>query len=191
MKKTVPQNHTVRSLKRKQFPKGVNLTYQGEPADCAYLIQTGKVRVYQTSEGYEYNLAVLGPGEIIGEMALFTNMKRSANVIAEEETIAIVLSPKIIDQKLQKSDPTIRAIVSMLSKRLIRLNDELIQHRKLFDSLKKKISTLASASEEATTPKQKEGYTALLQDHLLRIHDSLRNMDKTAREPLGKADDTV
>ena len=52
------------------------LFYQGEPADCLYLIRKGKVRVIQNGQ----EIARLGPGETTGEMAVLAGIERSATV---------------------------------------------------------------------------------------------------------------
>lgn len=52
------------------------LVYQGEPADCLYLIRKGRVRVIQN--GHE--IARLGPGETTGEMAVLAGIERSATI---------------------------------------------------------------------------------------------------------------
>ncbi|MBL9043639.1 MAG: cyclic nucleotide-binding domain-containing protein [Myxococcales bacterium] len=52
------------------------LFYQGEPADCLYLIRKGRVRVIQN--GHE--IARLGPGETTGEMAVLAGIERSATI---------------------------------------------------------------------------------------------------------------
>lgn len=52
------------------------LFYQGEPADCLYLIRKGRVRVIQNGQ----EIARLGPGETTGEMAVLAGIERSATV---------------------------------------------------------------------------------------------------------------
>ncbi len=147
-----------RVLKRKLFPKDVHIARQGDDADCAYLIQTGKVRIYQINGGKEYDLATVGAGEIIGEMALFVNMKRTAHMIAMDDTIAIVISPKMMNQKLAKTDPTIRAIVSMLSKRLIKLNKDMIDQKDTFQDIQKTVTGLTDKILDSVPDDQPDDY---------------------------------
>lgn len=52
------------------------LFYQGEPADCLYLIRKGRVRVIQNGHEIER----LGPGETTGEMAVLAGIERSATI---------------------------------------------------------------------------------------------------------------
>jgi len=51
----------------------------GAAADCLYLIESGSVRIFRAVPGGEETFVVLGPGDYFGEMALFTDARRSAS----------------------------------------------------------------------------------------------------------------
>jgi aquaporin Z len=56
---------------------------QGEAADKAYVVERGQLEVRRREgDGAEQVLAVLGPGDWVGEMALLLNLPRSATVVA-------------------------------------------------------------------------------------------------------------
>ena len=60
------------SLTETEVVKGDVLFAEGEPGDRMYVILEGKVKLGQTSgDGRESLLAVLGPGEMFGELSLF------------------------------------------------------------------------------------------------------------------------
>jgi len=64
-----------------QLGPGETLIRQGEPEDCVYLILTGQVRVLSEDlRGAEKTMAELGPGQPVGELALWTGDIRSATV---------------------------------------------------------------------------------------------------------------
>ncbi|TAM89333.1 cyclic nucleotide-binding domain-containing protein [bacterium] len=51
---------------------------EGDLGDAVYLLKVGHVRLYRlTEDGKEISLAVLGPGDVFGELALFEEMRRS------------------------------------------------------------------------------------------------------------------
>lgn len=51
---------------------------EGDLGDAIYLLKTGHVRLYRlTEDGKEISLAVLGPGDVFGELALFDETRRS------------------------------------------------------------------------------------------------------------------
>ncbi len=102
----------------------------GEDGNCAYLVQSGKVRVYATDEERrEIEFAKLGAGQIFGEMALVFDGPRTANVQAMEDCNLIVISRELFQAKLAKSDPTIRAIVEMLARRVVETNNSVIKKK--------------------------------------------------------------
>jgi CRP-like cAMP-binding protein len=80
-------------------------------------------------------LAKLGPGEIFGESALLFNEPRSASAYAETECELIEISREIFNQKLTSSDPTVRAIVKMLARRILESNETLIREQRDIRSL--------------------------------------------------------
>ena len=64
---------------------GGTLIRAGEPGDCLYVVRAGEVEVAATSPaagGGRELLARLGPGHVIGEMALLNREPRNADVIA-------------------------------------------------------------------------------------------------------------
>lgn len=106
-------------LDRRFVPQGAVVIEEGEMGAQAFLIQSGAVRVYTTHEGREIELARLGTGQIVGEMAMLSDGPRTASVQATEDCNLIVISRQQFVDKLNDTDAMIRAIVQMLAKRLI------------------------------------------------------------------------
>ena len=64
------------------FDTGAHLVRQGQPADGAYIIEAGSAEVMTTLPGGgEAAVATLGPGSVLGEMALLEKGTRSATVV--------------------------------------------------------------------------------------------------------------
>lgn len=114
-------------LERRSYSKGKIIVREGEDAFVAFIIQSGKIRVYQEKDGHKVELSVLGAGEIFGELALLQDSKRTASVEAIEDCNMIVITRDVFRQKLEKTDPTIRAVVDMLAKRVTKSNTELVK----------------------------------------------------------------
>jgi glutaminase len=76
-----------------EFEPGSVIARTGEAADCLYVILAGSVRVASaaTAGQRSYRLASLDAGLTFGEMGLFEDGRRSADVIAEERTICVVI----------------------------------------------------------------------------------------------------
>jgi ATP-binding cassette subfamily B protein len=66
---------------------GETFITEGESGDCAYLVYSGKVRVFkQGPAGKPVTLGTLGPGELVGEVAILKNVVRTASCRASEDT---------------------------------------------------------------------------------------------------------
>lgn len=72
---------------KRNLDKGELLFNKGDEGDSLFVINAGRVKVFtHDQQGNEVVLNQVGPGEIIGEMALLDNEPRSAGIIALEET---------------------------------------------------------------------------------------------------------
>ena len=76
--------------------------------DGMYLVLDGELRVRLMINGKETILAALGPGECFGEIALFDQGPRSADVIANKESILLKISSEAFD-KLRRDAPELSA----------------------------------------------------------------------------------
>lgn len=76
------------------LPAGWPLVEQGIPADAIYVLTSGEARVFYVRE----QVATLGPGDIVGEMALLGGGQRRATVTTAERTAGLrVENPKMMD----------------------------------------------------------------------------------------------
>jgi signal transduction histidine kinase len=72
-----------------ELASGELLAEEGEPGDALFVIVTGELQVVKKSQSAEVPIAVLGPGEIVGEMAIFEAQPRNASVRAVTPTRVI------------------------------------------------------------------------------------------------------
>lgn len=128
--------HDTVILERRFIPKGQIIIQEGEYGQQAYLIQSGEVVVYVTKEDKHVELARLSPGQIVGEMAFIFDGPRTASVKALMDCNLIVISRQQFEDKLKESDPTVRAIVQMLSQRVLDANNTLINKKSDLNDLK-------------------------------------------------------
>lgn len=122
-------------LERRYVPKGTLIIKEGEEGNCAYLVQSGRVCVFTHNDDQRIELAHLGVGEIFGELALIFDESRSASVVADEDCNLIVITRLTLTEKLQRSDPTISALVHMLTKRILSVNNTLVTKQSSIDDL--------------------------------------------------------
>ncbi len=68
-------------------PAGDSVVNEGESGDEAFVVVAGHLDVnITTPEGASETVGTLGPGDVVGEMALLTNEPRSATVIARRDS---------------------------------------------------------------------------------------------------------
>lgn len=112
------------------YAKGSYLFRHGDSGERMYLILEGKVRISRNVSGVgEEALAVLGPGEVFGEMALLDESPRSADAIVHEKCRLLSISKDAFDDLLfARKDLAYEVLwgfVRMLSSRLRETNDKL------------------------------------------------------------------
>jgi CRP/FNR family transcriptional regulator, cyclic AMP receptor protein len=102
----------------------------GDVGDKVYLILEGKVRIVRQIPGLgEEALAVLGPGQVFGEMALLDESPRSADALCHDSCRLLAISKEDLDDLLfQDKDLAYEVLwgtVHMLVERLRSTNDKL------------------------------------------------------------------
>lgn len=110
---------------------------EGDDGFHAYLLQSGRVQAFTEQDGKKKILGVISMGEIFGEMALFNMGKRTASIEALEDCTLILITRQSLEEKLVKSDPTIRAIVNMMIRRLTHGNDALANRQVMIEDFEK------------------------------------------------------
>lgn len=101
------------------FYPGDEIFAEGDEGNWAYLIQSGKIEILKVKpDGSAARLATLGPGKVFGEMALIENQPRMATARAILESVVILISAEVIQERINRSDPLVRAMLQNLSDNL-------------------------------------------------------------------------
>nr|BBH95519.1 hypothetical protein KTA_37180 [Thermogemmatispora argillosa] len=108
------------SAQERHYSAGAALFHQGDTGTGLYIITAGRVRIVQANDPdrAEEVIGTAGPGEVLGEMALLDDLPRSASVIAEEETTAILLPIWEFRAVLRRQPEIALKLLSVLSRRL-------------------------------------------------------------------------
>jgi Cyclic nucleotide-binding domain len=91
-----------------QIPQFSVVVHQGEPGNSMYFILQGELRVRMNVMGKETILTTLGPGEFFGDISLFDHGPRSADVVANVDSVVVKLSASAVDT-LSKEAPDLAA----------------------------------------------------------------------------------
>ena len=115
-------------LTTEECEAGAHLFKAGDAGDSMYIIDDGKVQIsMHSSDGEDLILAVLGPGDFFGEMALIDGKPRSANAKVVEHSRLAVLTRSHFLSFLGTSPNVAVEMLTALTRRL-RRTDELLRH---------------------------------------------------------------
>ena len=104
--------------------RGETLFTEGDRGDRLYIVTNGKVKLGRTAaDGRENLLAILGPGEMFGELSLFDPGPRSATVTAVTDAAFGSLSHDDLLRWLDGRPQVARGLLSQLASRLRKSND--------------------------------------------------------------------
>src|SRR5437867_1778442 len=81
----------------REFKAGDVLFREGERGAEMFVIQAGRVRISRSVRGQDSTLALLGPGEFFGEMAILNQKPRGATATVVEPARLLVLDGKTFE----------------------------------------------------------------------------------------------
>jgi CRP-like cAMP-binding protein len=114
------------NMVRAELSRGEVLFHEGDPGDRLYVIVEGKVKLGRTSgDGRENLLAVLGPGEMFGELSLFDPGPRNATATSVSDAVLIGLGSDDLVTWLTGRPDVSRQLLRALARRLRRTNENL------------------------------------------------------------------
>jgi serine/threonine-protein kinase len=87
-------------LPTRDFAVGEEIVREGDEGSEAFIITRGRCAVLKAAEGGESELRRLGPGEVFGEMAIFSPGRRSATVRALEPVTVMVVDQDTLTRGL-------------------------------------------------------------------------------------------
>ncbi|MCB1735521.1 MAG: cyclic nucleotide-binding domain-containing protein [Gammaproteobacteria bacterium] len=100
------------------YHPGEALLREGEYGDEAFVLLRGQVTICRMLAGRRIDLAQIGPGQVIGEMALVAEKPRSATAIADVETLVEVISRKRFRTLLRDDTDLAMDLLKVLFERL-------------------------------------------------------------------------
>ncbi|TWE10015.1 Crp/Fnr family transcriptional regulator [Rudaeicoccus suwonensis] len=114
------------SMSRSHIARGQELFHEGVQGDTLYVITGGKVKLgRRSSDGRENLLAILGEGEMLGELSLFDPGPRTATATAVADTDLIGLAHADMTEFLKTRPEVAMKMLSALAARLRRTNEAL------------------------------------------------------------------
>jgi CRP-like cAMP-binding protein len=110
----------------RSYPAGAIIFREGDPGDSLHIIIEGSVRIAVLSPaGEEAAVALLGPGECFGDLALLDGRPRSASAIASHATKTLVVTRNAFMRWLAERPKAALALLETLSLRMRRTDEAL------------------------------------------------------------------
>jgi CRP/FNR family transcriptional regulator len=171
-----------RSMSKRTYPPNTVIFFEEDVPDGLYLVMRGRVKISLMDEnGREITLSTLKGGRFFGEMALFDESPRSADVETLEETDFLVLKKSHFLEMIEKSPSIARNILKEMSGRL-READDKIRNLALYDVAGRLARILIDiAKKEGVISKEKN--VATLPE---LSQQELANMIGTSRETVSR-----
>jgi CRP/FNR family cyclic AMP-dependent transcriptional regulator len=109
----------LRAARTRRWERGDLLVRTGDRVDSATVLLSGSVKVHKTTaEGAEVVLALLGPGDLLGEMSAVREAARSADATALEDVEGVVISVPDLRGFLSAHPHAMLALLEMAVARL-------------------------------------------------------------------------
>ena len=170
--------------REQRFERQALLMHEGERGETMYVLLEGEVRVFVSDEnGRELVLHQLGPGAVIGDLALLDGEPRSANVVAAQPVRALAVARQGLIECIGQSPEFALALMRSLTTRLRQATEGSRSlaldnvYRRLADKLRELAGVEAEgAGEDGAAPTLPRRYS----------HQELGNLIGASREMVGK-----
>ena len=111
---------------RRNFEAGRNVMTIEQPGEAVFIILHGSVKIHIEQGERDVILAILGAGDMLGEMSLIDSVGRSASAVTLETSLMLWMDKTTFTYILDNFPPVARNLVKIMVSR-VRLSDQLIQ----------------------------------------------------------------
>ena len=136
------------AVSRRKYLRGDAIMHKEDDGQSLFIVEKGSVRVYLPSlQGADLTLALLGPGDFVGDLSLLDGQPRSASADAMEDTSVLSLERSDFIELVRSSPDAAMAVMTVVAKRL-RNTDEMAADLAFLDvggRLAKKLLEMASS----------------------------------------------
>lgn len=106
---------------RRSLFAGEVLYRQGDPADCAWLIESGQVVLASSDGQRRHEHGSFGPGEMLDELSMLDHGARTATATAASDAVLLAIEDEAFRERIESCDPVVRAMVEGLARRMRRI----------------------------------------------------------------------
>jgi rhodanese-related sulfurtransferase len=119
------KNLTLGDLERRRFKAGELITREGSQSQGeAFLVHAGVVEARRTFDGEHRLLGTMGEGELIGELSLFREAPRSADLIAQTDVELLVIKNERLDWLIRNRPQLTIEVLRRLANMIVQTDRE-------------------------------------------------------------------
>jgi CRP/FNR family transcriptional regulator, cyclic AMP receptor protein len=197
----LPQEDVRRLLtvaRRRSFQRNEVVFHRGDPGDTLHLIGKGRFAVRITTQlGDTATLAVMGPGDAFGELALVSSDRfRSATVVALEAAETYSIGATDVE-RLRRDHPGVNEVlIGILAERVRQLNERLVEalfvpaETRVLRRLRDLTKVYGDGSERAVIPLTQEDIAGLAGTSRATVNRVLREEERRGTVELGRGKTT-
>lgn len=111
----------------RKYSDGDVIYREGDYGNIMYVIQEGNVRVSRSSDRGEVTIAILGPGDLFGEIALFEEGKHSTTVTVHGRSRILSIDKEKLFQSMCRDPSLALNLLKVMSDRIRSLDTEFIR----------------------------------------------------------------
>jgi CRP/FNR family transcriptional regulator, cyclic AMP receptor protein len=116
--------HMAAMGQMRRYPAGSLIFDRGDPGDCMFLLQTGRVRIVLTTvDGKTLVVSRMLPGAIFGEMSVLDGKPRSAAAEAEQDSVVAIFPKSAFIPFLRTNHALMENVLALVTERLRATND--------------------------------------------------------------------
>jgi CRP/FNR family transcriptional regulator, cyclic AMP receptor protein len=166
---------------QRNYSKDALIVSENETGSALYIIIEGKVKISRRStDGKEVILSILGDSDFFGEMSVIDGLSRSANVVAMEDSVLLIVQRSEFLELLHTHPEVGIALLQELTQRL-RTADVKIKSLSLKDSDGKVATVILQLAEDMGMIKN-----GVVEIEKLPFQHDLANMAGTSRETISR-----
>jgi len=155
----MPQDLSAAAIYGRDFPTGAVVFEEGDPGSRMYVILSGSVRIQKQVGPRTLTLALLGPGEAFGEMALLEDAPRSAAAVVEQSARILEIDEAAFEDLVRNNGEVALRLLRRLSARLRESNRQ-IQNFLSADAMSRAVEVLRALAG----PPGEDGFRAVPPD---------------------------
>jgi CRP-like cAMP-binding protein len=123
------RSQLLNACRRRAVKRGEVIAHEGDLGNALFIVEQGKLAIRTvTEDGESILLDIVGPGAVVGEMALLrADRERSATIEALDAGVLRVLTADMFNQ-LRVSHPSVTdAVLAIMAERIDRLTRQLAE----------------------------------------------------------------